>query len=564
MKKTFAFLLAAVLLVSLAGCGAAAPPAEKPGPYLAASKVTLAEDIPSPLALREKPEADSRVLFYLPDVPATFYSPAEQDGWVQICLGEKLGWLPKEALEATSLSAPVPEFLPAELQLLYLRALTLFELYSPHASYRQTMGCYCQPAESIYLENENSWLSKDLVYLDFSAWRSALEQVFTPEYAQQEFELSSKEGSSFRQQTDGLWFLTTPSESYEATVSGFSLTEQTPERIAFDMLLTFGVKGDWTCRMPIEFVNTQDGWRVSQFSSPLDQSRWSSAMGEGFDIPEALGYHTVKELSADGKLLRTEQTDPDGWLIVSEYDADGKEPIRIKTYEPDGTLSSLEELVFDESTGSSRKSHSVILEETGGYLFSEYDEARHLIKASRYGADYQLKGSSVYTYDGELLTLRTEFGPNDEVLQESRYEYDPDGQITKESSLCPAEQRSSYILYDYGDRGQLLKSTQFVNEQLVQEDFFDKQGNHLRTERYSESGQPAGSTHYEYSEQGLLTRQDNFSEDGVLTSSEVTEYNSNGLIQRRSIFGPADENGRQTLLLEQRYSYQENGMLRKS
>ena len=72
--------------------------------------------------------------------------------------------------------------------------------------------------------------------------------------------------------------------AWSCDVEGYTLTEQTDERIAFDVNFLFTTPvAQHRCSLPAAMERTADGWRFSDFTSGADDTRWMEAMGPDFD-----------------------------------------------------------------------------------------------------------------------------------------------------------------------------------------------------------------------------------------------------------------------------------------
>ena len=321
MKRLSVLIPALVLAFSLAACGESAPassdpvfvPASEPAASAPASSAPAAsplpEDapesipyapviLPGPYAaaqltgvtgtryLYQEPRKDSAILAQLPT--GSVVKISEKDGWAQCVCGTLVGWTPVSGLaEQEELPAePIPYFLTEEQQLLYAKALSLFNAYSRDLAGQKgfvNIGNVVQ-VDDVF------WGCPDLLYGSANELFAALSEVFTADFVDTGFVLDPDSMDFILRERDGVLYLSSFDRgSWGADVTGFTPIEVTDERVTFSIGLHFGTAQDWDCTQTMELVRTENGWRFADFTSSRDDGRWIPAMGPDFDVWAAIG-----------------------------------------------------------------------------------------------------------------------------------------------------------------------------------------------------------------------------------------------------------------------------------
>lgn len=303
MKRIFSVLLMLTLALSLAACGEApassVPPASSeagsvlekpavPGPYTEMQQLSLAEY--GELTLYPEPDLETEPLLILqPDFgQGAPYCIAKQENWLQCVCGSYAGWVHDIVPEAESAAIPIPDFLTEEQQLLYVQAVSLFNAYNMNVSGQKGFADRSTTLE-IQADGDYFFGYPDQLYPTADALKAALNSVFTAEYLAEDFLPYDANPYILREENGRLYVGSSDRGSWTAHIVGYTLTEQTDEHILFSVQFHFGEAEDWQCELPVELVNTPDGWRVAQMTTVYDDLHWMEAMGPDFDPWAAMG-----------------------------------------------------------------------------------------------------------------------------------------------------------------------------------------------------------------------------------------------------------------------------------
>ena len=213
----------------------------------------------------------------------TVFVLREEGEFSEVCFGNWFGWMESSRLPAEAearVAVPLPEFLTAEQQRDFVRATALFNAYIARneglaVDYEQTKAV---PREGydydLTYALDTAWAS----YADFDA---AMRSLFTDEYLASRLDAQTP----FYRDIDGMVYLIEADRgAWSCDVEGYTLTEQTDERIAFDVNFLFTTPvAQHRCSLPAAMERTADGWRFSDFTSGADDTRWMEAMGPDFD-----------------------------------------------------------------------------------------------------------------------------------------------------------------------------------------------------------------------------------------------------------------------------------------
>lgn len=253
-----------------------------PGPYVSVRCYLQIADVG--LRMRAAPNTQAEILRKIP-CSAPVFVLREENGWAYGCCGGYLGWMSLEYLrpiEGGRAQLIVPNFLPEEMQLQFIRAISLFDAYSSDAVDIGFPG----PTQPISVDDRFSGRA-DQLYPTKAALRTALESLFTQECIQRDFIL---EDPSLLSEVNGALYVSCGGRgSWEANITGYKLNRHSDDEIAMEAQFHFGTAQDWTCTLPIDLVRTPAGWRFSQFTTQRNDSRWIAAMGDGFDVWAACG-----------------------------------------------------------------------------------------------------------------------------------------------------------------------------------------------------------------------------------------------------------------------------------
>ncbi len=190
----------------------------------------------------------------------------EEDGWSRCLFGEKEGWIPSDAISTRFEGEPcaLPKFLSPEQKLLFLKAQGLYDGYCPGvANVRGYLG-FTDTEETITGPNGWSYALEQL-YPTLREWTEALDQVFTPSFAESCFLNTDDEVPAWTEQDGRLYFVGGDRGSSCPGELSFELLEKTEERIRFSALAFWENDQPYRVEYPIEMVKTADGWRFENF-----------------------------------------------------------------------------------------------------------------------------------------------------------------------------------------------------------------------------------------------------------------------------------------------------------
>ena len=454
------------------------------------------------LALRAEPDPSAQVLCQVPE-GSFVLRLEERDGWSHCICGTYEGWMPSDRITVCKTDGPLlmPDFLTREQQNLYLKALTLFETYSPNIN--GSMGYV-----DFYTPTEEEFVFPEVVYPEFSQLRTALQSVFTPEYAAQEFALD-QEVDGRQEKDERLYFTQGLNEGILcAELTGYKLQEKSSDRIAFALLLHFGTAEDWETQMTVELVNTPEGWRFSQFSSRCD-SRWQETLGPGFD----------PWLAMDEEAQITEKRDENGRLLEKEIRYSGRDDYRVNQYGPDGALTRV-----------------IWYTEDGGRAEEELNAQGSIVQSIRYG-------------------------PHGELQQTIKITYNEQGQMLKTRTTDAAGELTSYFEWEFKEDGTPSRSIEFSLENGGSIQLYNEAGLVLEENKYNQAKELQEIIRYTYDDQGQRTKEGRYTADGKLFCTSESEYNADN--QRVRKVSTNYENGKVVYQDEEHYEYKD-GVLRKT
>lgn len=310
-KRKSIVVLTLFLLAGLTGCGsqtplagsASVPASAAPAP--AASSVAAsssAEETAVPTGFteaicysfytgdqRDTREWDRVPLYAEPDMASPCLTPyvaainvvARQGNWVYGCWGDKMGWVNlsmthyEVADEAFNPPLPLPDFMDDDQKVTFLKATNMFNVYIAHNV--GLTGPLSDEVDSYDLDGKGWMAYRDASFDTYAEFDRAMHALFTDAYL-------STHADSYREHDGKLYLVAGDRGSWECAVEGYTLTEQTDSRIAFDVNLIFRQKkGDSRCSLPCVMVKQENGWVFDDFTSAADDLRWMDAMGPDFD-----------------------------------------------------------------------------------------------------------------------------------------------------------------------------------------------------------------------------------------------------------------------------------------
>ena len=170
-------------------------------------------------------------------------------------------WIQKEAL---------PEFLPQKLQLLFVKAQSLYNAYYPGA---QSSGIgFCDWDKS--LEGEKSFYCADFLYPTVEEWKQALSSVFGAQLVEIITNPQAQASwPSWLEENGQLYFVQGDRGNFSPRLS-FALQKAEEDRILLDACALFIDNQPWQISQPIELVKGPEGWRFEQFITGHSDGLW--------------------------------------------------------------------------------------------------------------------------------------------------------------------------------------------------------------------------------------------------------------------------------------------------
>lgn len=293
-KKVYALTLAAVLI--FAGCGKL--PAIQSTSAQSADEPSLGQSVSEPVLpdepniqvqmtsgpykklevvmvaggpLYKEPSTDSEVLLDLFDgLNQNPVRIAKKDGWSQCAFGDVIGWVPEDRVnERWTDEEAFPDFLSEELQLLFLKARNLYDVYYPGMQSTGTgYGSWN------HLMEDSDPYSEDCVYATKQEWTEALNQVFAPEIVDEIVNMGQDVHWPMWKEKDGrIYFLQGDRGSFCPEVR-FRLMECTEDRVLIEASAEWSEQQPCRPTAPIELQKGPDGWRVTKFITDRDEWTW--------------------------------------------------------------------------------------------------------------------------------------------------------------------------------------------------------------------------------------------------------------------------------------------------
>lgn len=288
--------------------------------------------------LYAEPSMDAKVLAQIPE--GTGQTPVllqKGDGWNKCVVGDRIGFLPeKQFFEEETKSEQVPEFLPEELQLQFIKARNLYNAYYPGA---QSGGVgYCDWDRSI---DKESFYCADVLYPTKEEWKQALEGVFAPELVRKIMDpgpggtepvWKEQDGELYFRQ--GEWYDLDPSTSIH-------LVKATKNHIRMEMRAKWVKDQAWQMSAPIELEKGPKGWRFTKFIT--DQaSEW-----------QPIWEQAKEEYAADEakKAPKDENGNPLGVLYSPAFLSEEQKAVFEDAYDLVDHLYDLSQLGFERVKG---------------------------------------------------------------------------------------------------------------------------------------------------------------------------------------------------------------------
>lgn len=317
---------------------------------------------------------------------------------------------------------------------------------------------------------------------------------------------------------------------------------------------------------------------------------WKAIKNERFDENGTPVY--VTEFDGNGNTIRSTNYDENGkpsWSYGYEYDEDGKK-IKETSYKEDGSISMIYRYEYDEKGNLTKEARYDETETLRAYEVYEYDENGYVLKMTQYNAggvktgyteyfenttyankytgerrseSYDSDGnlSSVYEYNRNGKTTKSENYRNGKLWSAEENEYDESGNLIKSSSYDADRKFTSYSVYGYNESGKRIKISKYDESgTLTEYTEIKRDGDYILSETvYDADGNKTKYTEYlentpDYNTYSRTKRYERY-ENGKL--AELREYNENGKTLKSSSY----KNG--SLESYSNYYYNESGMLIK-
>lgn len=201
-----------------------------------------------------------------------------QNGFCRCLFGTKEGWIKEDALspKLEPKKCDLPDFLPPELQLLMLKAQSLYNAYCPGIQTSSGYRGFTQVDEEFLVTSESGWrYAPERVYPTLLQWQEALESVFTPEFTKECF-LNVNEDSiaNWIEQDGALYFIGGDRGTSCPGEVAYELVEKNEDHIRFNALALWESNQPYRVEYPIEMVKTADGWRFNDFITQRADLTW--------------------------------------------------------------------------------------------------------------------------------------------------------------------------------------------------------------------------------------------------------------------------------------------------
>lgn len=300
---------------------------------------------------------------------------------------------------------------------------------------------------------------------------------------------------------------------------------------------------------------------------------WKAIKNERFDENGTPVY--VTEFDGNGNTIRSTNYDENGkpsWSYGYEYDEDGKK-IKETSYKEDGSISMIYRYEYDEKGNLTKEARCDETETLRAYDVYEYDENGYVLKMTQYSAggvktgykeyfenttyankytgerrseSYDSDGnlSSVYEYNRNGETTKSENYRNGKLWSAEENEYDENGNLIKSSSYDADRKFTSYSVYGYNESGKRIKISEYDGDDkltgyteikrdgkyVLSETVYDADGNKTEYTEYLENT-PDYNTYsrtkrYEKYENGKLAELREYNEDGKMT--KLISYDGEG------------------------------------
>ena len=270
------------------------------------------------------------------------------------------------------------------------------------------------------------------------------------------------------------------------------------------------------------------------------------------DLGNALGFHVDYDKPSNTAIIVSHAWSfPTEWLTVETiFNEEGVATSHsVSTYTEEGRLLSS---IWEDESASEKSTY--VYDELGRQISSTYDYS-----GVYDGEPYEEHSTSTYYFDQWGLLTKTVYEGTGDVVNESTFTYDDDGNLLVEEILTNAGRYGYYHTYD--DNGNEIKYVSTLDDEVLSTDEYerDADGNiivsrtiegdgnvystnertyvdGLLTEIRYVSGDYQSSTRYTYDENGNMIRSETVDDYG--TSSSAYIYDSEGrVVQEEYTYG---------------------------
>ncbi|MCX7797691.1 MAG: hypothetical protein N2249_03610 [Melioribacter sp.] len=240
------------------------------------------------------------------------------------------------------------------------------------------------------------------------------------------------------------------------------------------------------------------------------RKRFAGFYGKDGSYPEKLVL--VEELFFDQngnrkKLIRYKSTGEIDFSYEFKYDKNNN-LIATETYDGFGNLKGKSESQYDKNNNEILR--TVLDNSSAGELKTEffYDSAKRLIKTINYSKKGEIASTQQLEYDGELVIKSIIKDSNGKKISETKYEYDNDGYLIKET--LASIQGDNEINYKYDPNGNLIE---VKNKQTRREYKYDSKGNIIEDKLFLSDGTRQFRVTFSYYENGLQKEEIRYTND---------------------------------------------------
>jgi len=208
------------------------------------------------------------------------------------------------------------------------------------------------------------------------------------------------------------------------------------------------------------------------------------------DIRQQEYLHQVTRFDRNGSILSEETLLPDGQMEHKAsylYNEQGK-LVEETLMEEDGFVSEHKTMEYDEA-GRLCRERLHYMDETYDETTFTYDAQGRLTGKVTRDSDGEDASHTVFEYDGENLVAEIEYGPDNEVVSEKRFEFEEGRLLVSESYANP--EGSYELVHEYDGKGQRALTKRYDGEgHLIERATFirDEQGRVTETKEESTTG----------------------------------------------------------------------------